>query len=379
MTARAVDRGDGTRRLSGDKVWIGNAPWASLLTVVAHDIGSDGRRRGLTAFAVEVDRPGVVLGREILSMGMRGMVQGEVSFRDVTVDEDHVVGVPRRGLDVGVDSMSYSRFAIAATCLGTMRHCVRLMHRFAERRQIATGRLLDHPLTRTTLAEAVMRTEALAALIYAAADALDSDEPVAAELFAACKVAGSEFVWQTADALVQLLGSRGYDEATGVPQILRDARVTRIFEGASEPLLAFLGAAAVNGRSDLHAALREGLGAPTVSAALESAAQALRVRTADPENEVSSRAWQAIVAGEAALFATLLAAQPRKPESLTRRWLETQFDAACARARDGSTRERFRFEPGELADAVARLAAPIGDVERGLPGERLDPDPLLRA
>ena len=73
-------------RVSGDKVWIGNAQWSNVLTVVAHDVDANGRRRGLTAFAVRTDQPGVVLGRELPSMGMRGVVQGEVSFADVLVD-----------------------------------------------------------------------------------------------------------------------------------------------------------------------------------------------------------------------------------------------------------------------------------------------------
>ena len=64
------------------------------------------------------------LGRELPSLGMRGVVQGEVAFDDVLVDADHVVGEPKRGLEVGVDSMSWSRFAIAATCVGTLRRSV---------------------------------------------------------------------------------------------------------------------------------------------------------------------------------------------------------------------------------------------------------------
>ena len=83
MGAQAVAHPDGRWRVSGEKVWIGNAQWSNVLTVVAHDVDANGRRRGLTAFAVRTDQPGVVLGRELPSMGMRGVVQGEVAFRDV--------------------------------------------------------------------------------------------------------------------------------------------------------------------------------------------------------------------------------------------------------------------------------------------------------
>ena len=127
MAAQAVAQPDGRWRVSGDKVWIGNAQWSNVLTVVAHDVDASGRRRGLTAFAVRTDQPGVALGREMPSMGMRGVVQGEVAFRDVLVDADHVVGEPKRGLEVGVDSMSWSRFAIASTCVGTLRRSLQLL------------------------------------------------------------------------------------------------------------------------------------------------------------------------------------------------------------------------------------------------------------
>ena len=381
MEARAVET-QGGWSLSGDKVWIGNSSWASVLTVVAHDVAADGRRRGLTAYAVNLDQPGVVIGHELLSMGMRGMVQGEVGFRDVLVDPDHVVGRPSGGLEVGVDSMSYSRFAIAATCLGSMRRCAQLMLRFAGRRQIATGRLLDHPLTRATLAELTARIAALESLLYGIADALDAGEDVALELFAACKVAGSEFVWQSADELVQLLGSRGYDEANGVPQLLRDARVTRIFEGASEPLLAFLGAAAPNPRSDLQAALREGFGAAAIAERLEAAALAMRERADAGPDASAARSWQAAVAGEAALWATLLAAHTARGgdagPAWARDWIEARFESACRRARAGDPREAWGVAPADLEAQLARASEPIGDVELSMPGERHQLDPLLR-
>jgi alkylation response protein AidB-like acyl-CoA dehydrogenase len=95
VAAQAVALPDGRWRVSGEKVWIGNAQWSNVLTVVAHEVDTNGRRRGLMAFAVRTDQSGVVLGRELSSMRMRGVVQGEVSFRDVLVDRDHVEGEHR--------------------------------------------------------------------------------------------------------------------------------------------------------------------------------------------------------------------------------------------------------------------------------------------
>ncbi|MEX2205348.1 MAG: acyl-CoA dehydrogenase family protein [Myxococcota bacterium] len=380
MAAQAVSQPDGRWRVSGEKVWIGNAQWSNVLTVVAHDVDATGRRRGLTAFAVRTDQPGVVLGRELPSMGMRGVVQGEVSFRDVVVDRDHVVGEPKRGLEVGVDSMSWSRFAIASTCVGTLRHSVQLLERFGARREIATGRLVDHPVTRVALGLATVRVAACEALLEAIASALDAGREVDAELFAIAKVAGSEFAWDSCDRLMQGLGSRGYDEANGVPQIVRDARVTRIFEGASEPLFAFVGAAALVPTSDLHRALREELGASAVADALAEAVT--RMRSRKLADDALSRDWQCALAGHAAMWAVLVAALGARSGGALREralaWARAEFAAACANAAGGVREEAFLPAAAQLDEAIASVLAPIGDVEQQLPTERWELDPLLR-
>ena len=139
---RAGDRASRTARwlLSGDKVWIGNAQWSNVLTVVAHDVGrerpaprTDGVR-GAHRSARRRARPRAAVDGHARRRAGRGL-------RSATcvVDRDHVVGEPKRGLEVGVDSMSWSRFAIASTCVGTLRRTVQLLERFGARREIATG------------------------------------------------------------------------------------------------------------------------------------------------------------------------------------------------------------------------------------------------
>jgi alkylation response protein AidB-like acyl-CoA dehydrogenase len=386
MAARAVAAAGDGWCVSGDKVWIGNAHWSGVLTVIANAVDRGGARRGLSAFAVRTDAPGVALGGELVSMGLRGMVQSEVSFRGVAVDAAHVVGGLGRGLDVGVDSMSYSRFAIAATCIGTIKRCAQLMLRFASRRAIATGRLLEHPVALVALSDAVARADLADGLLYRVADRLDAGDEVPLELFAACKVIASEFAWRTADDLVQLLGSRGYDEANLAPQILRDARVARIFEGTSEALLAFLGANASGPRSEIGEFLRS-LGAERIRCELEAALAELAQR-AWPERlaprAASARAWQANLAGRAALWALLAAigdadrGQRATGESAAR-WARRGFDELLAAVGDGPDRSDAVLEPADLEKSVARFAAEIGDVaQRQQWGERRGVDPILR-
>jgi alkylation response protein AidB-like acyl-CoA dehydrogenase len=389
MAAQATAQPGGGWSVSGDKVWIGNAQWAGVLSVMAHEVGTDGRRHGLTALAVDVDAPGVELGGELLSIGMRGMVQGEVSFRDVAVAPHQLLGEREKGLEVGVDSMCWSRFAIAATCIGGMKRAGQLMLRFASRRHIATGRLVDHPVLRATFGETAAQALVTEALLHRVAAILDSGRGVSVDLFAVCKIVGSEFAWQAADRLVQGLGSRGYDEANGAGQLLRDARVTRIFEGTSEALLAYVGQQALVERSDIYAFLRDDLRADAVADRLLDAVRTMRKRRgvagAGAEAE-PPRPWLVAVAGRAAVAALLSAVADAEAASSGSRpgaaraaeWAAAAFADACARASSGSTLERAIVDPAEAEAIVATWTESIGDVEQRQPGERRGLDPLLR-
>jgi alkylation response protein AidB-like acyl-CoA dehydrogenase len=379
MSSVATPRDGGGWSLRGDKVWIGNSSWAGVLTAVAQEVGPDGRRRGLNAFAVRVDQPGVVLGRELLSMGMRGMVQGEVSFRDVAVPDSHLLGERDGGLEVGVDSMCWSRFAIASTCIGAMKRAAQVMARFAARRSIATGRLADHPVARAAIGRTVVETLLAESLLHRVADVLDRGQGVSVELFSVCKVVASELLWASADRLVQVLGSRGYDEANLAPQLLRDARVTRIFEGTTEALVAYVGSQALVPTSEVHAFLRDELGAGARADALDAATKALRARSGP------TRPWQCALAGQAAIWSLLAAAAERDLErepSLEREraaaWADSQAAEACREAAHGASVERILPSAAEAEAAIARFAETIGDVDQALPGGREEYDALLR-
>lgn len=381
MGARAVQRSgaDGGWKVSGDKIWIGNATWAGILSVMAYEFEASGKRLGLLPLAVPTDRPGVIQGPEMLSLGMRGMVQSQIALRDVEVEPERRLGEPGAGLDVAVDSMSFSRFAIAATCVGAMKRSAQLMHRFAGRRAIATGPLIAHPTTREALSAAAFEIAASEALVYEVAEALDAGDGVPVELFAACKVAGSEFAWETVDRLVQLLGSRGYDEANAAAQLLRDVRVTRIFEGATEPLLAFIGTQVLNPRSDFYDFLVERLGGNALRDDLAEALAGLRGRPGADGSKLE-RAAEHALAGQAGVWALLVGALERRPSpdaDATCAWAHTRFDEALARAALGEG-ETPTLAPVALEKLIEGYAQSIGDPDPLRPGEKLEFDPLLR-
>ncbi|MGW2818274.1 acyl-CoA dehydrogenase family protein [Streptomyces sp. NPDC001415] len=234
-------RQDGGWLLTGDKHWIGNGAWAGICTVIAQR-ADPARPAGspLLALAVPTDSPGVVLGEEHLSFGQRGMVQNRMYFDHVSVPDTAVLG-QGNARNVAMDSMNASRLALAAAALGALKRLVQLGVRFAERRTVSGLPLKDRTVVRTRLNETVARTDILHALVYDLAERLDGGQTVAMEPIIAVKVFASEWAVHAADTLMQLLGSRGYDEANPAARMYRDLRVFRIFEGANEALEDFLG------------------------------------------------------------------------------------------------------------------------------------------
>jgi alkylation response protein AidB-like acyl-CoA dehydrogenase/acyl carrier protein len=242
MAAEARPIDGGGLRLDGTKEWIGNGSWAGVITVFAKEFASDGRPLGISAFAVPGDAPGLRHGAEALTMGMRAMVQNRVHFEGVQVPQEARVGEAGQGLQVASDAMNYGRLGIAAMAGGAMKRCLQLWHRFADRRVIATGPLLANPVTLRRMSEVAAATQAIDALVEGLARLRDTGTDLPDVAYMACKVLAPELLWQTVDHAMQGLGGRGYMEANGLAQLLRDARLLRIFEGPTEALTAAIGA-----------------------------------------------------------------------------------------------------------------------------------------
>ncbi|HEY6050514.1 MAG TPA: acyl-CoA dehydrogenase family protein, partial [Thermoanaerobaculia bacterium] len=223
IETRADPDGAGGWVLNGDKYFVDSASWASVVTVFART-PEEGRASAVSAFAVRRGTPGLTIGREQLTMGMRGMVQHDVHLRDVRVDAGSLLGRPGAGLEISQDTLSIARLNLAAKAVGGMKRCLQLLHRFAARRRVATGLLWDNPVTSSRAGQLVSAVASVEALVNRISEDLDAGKPVPTEAFLACKVAASEYLWKSAEVLVQILGARGYDEANQASRILRDAR-----------------------------------------------------------------------------------------------------------------------------------------------------------
>jgi acyl-CoA synthetase (AMP-forming)/AMP-acid ligase II/alkylation response protein AidB-like acyl-CoA dehydrogenase/acyl carrier protein len=377
--------------LRGEKQWIGLGSWAGVTTVFAkaHDAG--GQPLGITALLLGEDSAGLEQGPEALTMGMRGMVQNTVYLNDAFVPDASVLLAPGQGMEVARDAMLFSRLGIGGICVGAMKRCAQLMGRYAARREIASGRLADNPVTVARLQELTSAIFASEALVYALAARLDRGAAVPPEAYLACKTSTTELLGVAADQLVQMLGGRGYIEANGAPQILRDARVLRILEGPTETLYAHLGAALAQPFGPLQAFIAADLGRPALARELEAAIARIRGAADSGERLFGSHAaagqWLDYRIGELVAAAFLLGAT----ES---RQLAGAVDAQAASNAASWARRRFSalgqaivselagqrpFSPS--AALLARIdgyAEAIGDVDQQLPGEAQQVDPLLR-
>ena len=389
LSATAVEHDGGTWRLSGTKIWSGSASWAGVINVFAKVANRNDGAGGITGFAVRSGAAGLRHGPEALTMGMRGMVQNAVHLDDVRVDSGQVLGRVGAGMSVAQDSLTFTRLAIGAKSIGGMKRALQLTHRYAARRSVATGCLLDNPITLARLSDLTAATTALETLVGEICALLDQGRPVPMEPFIACKTAGPEFLWKSVDGLVQLLGGRGYIETNVAPQLLRDARVFRIFEGPTETLNMFLGLRVLHQGAELDRFLSDGLGAHAVSGRLREATEDISARWSRPtsagSDQLAASRWTSSLVGEVATLAMLWAALQREVErspssegARALEWIRAQFDQTLTRALANASSRAARFRAEEATDLISNYGETIGDLEQALPGEEQELDGLLR-
>ena len=233
----AVRDGPGWK-LNGSKIWISNGDIANMITVFARtpEVNS---KDPLTAFLVEPNFPGFSVGPHAQKMGLRGNNATVLRFSDVRIPAENVLGEPGQGFRIAVHVLNSGRLGLAASCAGTMKHCLELAVKWAKERKAFGSSIAEYELIQRKVAQMavdVLVTESMAQVAIGLAEK-GLDYEVEAAL---AKVYASEAMWTTADELVQMAGGRGYVGPFPYERILRDARVERIFEGTNEILRLFI-------------------------------------------------------------------------------------------------------------------------------------------
>ncbi|HTG38080.1 acyl-CoA dehydrogenase family protein [Sphingomonas sp.] len=231
VKTRAVRDGD-TYRLTGTKRYITNADKADLFTVMART-GDEPGGRGVSAFLVPRDLPGISVGEPEKKMGQRGARVCDVHFDDVSVPATNRLGAEGEGFRIAMRVLDRGRLHIAAVCVGVAERLIADTVAYAaERRQFGKP-IAEHQLVQAMIADS--KTEALAAraLVLETAATKDAGSDVVLES-AAAKLFASEMVGRVADRAVQVHGGAGYIADYGIERLYRDVRLFRIYEGTSQ-------------------------------------------------------------------------------------------------------------------------------------------------
>ncbi|MGV9727355.1 acyl-CoA dehydrogenase family protein [Streptomyces albogriseolus] len=217
-------------RLTGEKCWISNAPDADLYTVFARTTPGAGAR-GVTAFLVPADRPGLTGSR--LDMIAPHAV-GTLRFDGVPVTGADVLGEPDAGFRVAMDTLNLFRPSVGAFAVGMAQAALDATVAHTARREAFGGRLGDLQAVAHQVAEMSVRTEAARLMVYAAATAYDEGARDVPRRSAMAKLLATETAQYVVDTAVQLHGARALCRGHLLEHLYREVRAPRIYEGASE-------------------------------------------------------------------------------------------------------------------------------------------------
>lgn len=232
MRTRAVLDGDHWV-LNGTKCWITNAGVSTYYTVMAVTEPDKGAN-GISAFVVRKDDPGFSVGAKERKLGIKGSPTCEIYFEDCTIPADRIIGEPGTGFKTALRTLDHTRLAIGAQALGIAQGAFDAAVDYITQRKQFGRRLADFQGLQFMVADMAMRIEAARQLVYAAAARAERDEPNLTFTSSAAKVFASDTAMSVTTDAVQLFGGAGYTQDFPVERMMRDAKITQIYEGTNQ-------------------------------------------------------------------------------------------------------------------------------------------------
>jgi len=221
--------------LNGSKRFITNAGVAELYTVFAKTDPSKGHS-GISAFVVEASASGFEVGRIEPKMGIKGSTTGEVFFNDCRIPEANLVGEEGEGFKVAMRVLDRSRPGIGAQGLGLAQGATDYALEYAKNRETMGTPIAEHQLVAATLADMETKCEAARGLLYKCGRLIDegADGPELTKISAMAKLYCTDVAMEVTTDAVQVLGGYGYIQEYPVERMMRDAKITQIYEGTNQ-------------------------------------------------------------------------------------------------------------------------------------------------
>jgi butyryl-CoA dehydrogenase len=218
--------------LNGSKIFITNASVASVFIIFCRTDPPAGVR-GISAFLVERDTPGFKVGRKEDTMGIRGSGACELSFENIRVPRENLLGELNKGFRVAMQTLDAGRIGIAAQAVGIGQACLDEAVKYAKTRQAFGKPIASLQAIQWMVADTATELAAARLLTYRAAARKDAGEEITLEA-AQAKLYASEMAARASHRAVQIHGGYGYSKEFTVERLFRDARITEIYEGTSE-------------------------------------------------------------------------------------------------------------------------------------------------
>jgi alkylation response protein AidB-like acyl-CoA dehydrogenase len=226
---------DGGWILNGAKAWVTNGGFGDVVVTMVRTDAADDRRgaKGIGAFIVPTDAEGYSVGKKEDKMGQRASETVGISFHEMFVADDQLLGDPSQGFIYALQGLDNGRLGIAALAVGIAQAALEHALAYADERRQFGQPIRGFQGMQFKLANMAVRIEAARALLHRAAAAKDAGEPVS-KLSSMAKLFASEAAMYVTTEAVQVFGGYGYVKEYPVERLFRDAKVTEIYEGTSE-------------------------------------------------------------------------------------------------------------------------------------------------